>query len=370
MERKYSKQLLTSILERQHVINENGLDILIKPIPETDEPGVLDPRLYKSLEPMLKGFKGMVIKMMMKGSRKKNIQKSAAQMRRMMNGVKSISITEGVDVKHATVQNGDVAVPVRIYTSQKKKVGLQPVFYFIHGGGFVAGGPEVVEEICKLVVANTGCVSIQVDYRLAPENPYPAGLDDCYAVLKWIYVHAEDFNGDPHRICISGDSAGGNLATVCAMKDRDEGTQMVKAQALLYPSVDAAGMEGHMQRRDVYEISPSQDKTIRSILDMFSGAIGNVTLGEYLGVPDDKIPYVSPLRGDLKGMPSTVILFGEYDFLRIEDDAYALKLKDSGVKVKTIRYKGLSHGFADQVGVTPQAEDSLIEIGKFMLENV
>ncbi|WP_313638751.1 alpha/beta hydrolase [Paenibacillus sp.] len=370
MERKYSQQLLTSILERQHVINENGLDILIKPIPETDEPGVLDPRFYQSMESLLKGFKGMLVKMMLKGSRKKNIQKSAAQMRRMMNGVNSIPITDGVDVKHAKVQNGDVAVPVRIYTPQKKSEGLQPVFYYIHGGGFVAGGPDVVEEMCKLVVANTGCVSIQVDYRLAPENPYPAGLDDCYAVLKWVYAHAEEFNGDPNRICISGDSAGGNLATVCAMKDRDEGTQMVKAQALLYPSVDAAGMKEHMQRRDVYEISPSQDKQIRSILDLLSGGLGTVSLGEYLGVPDDTIPHVSPLRGDLIGMPPTVILFGEYDFLRIEDDAYALKLKESGVKVKTVRYKGLSHGFADQVGVTPQAEDSLNEIGKFMLENV
>ncbi|MEK3660270.1 alpha/beta hydrolase [Paenibacillus sp. FSL H8-0261] len=370
MERKYSQQLLTSMLERQHVINENGLDILIKPIPETDEPGVLDPRFYQSMESILKGFKGMLVKMMLKGSRKKNIQKSAAQMRKMMNGVNSIPITEGVDVRHATVQNGDVAVPVRIYTSQKKSGELQPVFYYIHGGGFVAGGPEVVEEMCKLVVANTGCVSIQVDYRLAPENPYPAGLDDCYTVLKWIYAHAEEFNGDPNRICISGDSAGGNLATVCAMKDRDEGTQMVKAQALLYPSVDAAGMQEHMQRRDVYEISPSQEKEIRSILDLLSGGLGTVGLGEYLGVPDDTIPHVSPLRGDLKGMPPVIILFGEYDFLRIEDDAYALKLKESGVKVKTVRYKGLSHGFADQVGVTPQAEDSLIEIGNFMLENV
>lgn len=370
MKRKYTQELLTSIIERQHVINENGLDILIKPIPETDEPGVLDPRLAKSMEPMLKGFTGMMIKLMMKGGKKKNIKKSAAQMRRMMNRVNSVPITEGVDVKLATVQNGDVAVPVRIYTSQKKKAGLQPVFYYIHGGGFVAGGPDVVEEMCKLVVANTGCVSIQVDYRLAPENPYPAGLDDCYAVLKWISAHAEEFNGDPNRICISGDSAGGNLATVCTMKDRDEGTQMVKAQALLYPSVDAAGMKEHMQRRDVYEISPSQDKPIRSILDMLSGALGSVSLGEFLGVSDDTIPHVSPLRGDLKGMPPTIILFGEYDFLRIEDDAYALKLKESGVKVKTVRYKGLSHGFADQVGVTPQAEDSLIEIGNFMLENV
>lgn len=368
MERKYSKQLLTSITERQYVINENGLDILIKPIPETDEAGVLDPRLYESMAPMLQGFKGKLVKIMMSGSKKKNIKKSADQMRKMMNGVKSIPITEGINVTHATVQNGDVAIPVRIYSSQKKSEGLQPVFYYIHGGGFVAGGPEVVEEMCKLVVANTGCVSVQVDYRLAPENLYPAGLDDCYAVLKWIHAHAEEFNGDSNQICISGDSAGGNLATVCAMKDRDDGTGMVKSQALLYPSVDAASMVEYMQRRDVFEISESQSKIIRSMLDMFSGGLGTVTLGEYLGLDDDTIPYVSPLRGNLKGMPPTIILFGEYDFLRIENDAYALKLKEAGVKVKTIRYRGLSHGFADQVGVTPQAEDSLLEIGRFMME--
>lgn len=186
-------------------------------------------------------------------------------------------------------------------------------------------------------------------------------------MLQWIYSHAGEFGGDPERICISGDSAGGNLAAVCAMKDRDEGTHMVKQQALLYPTVDAAHMQENMQEnRKVYEIAEKHSAVLNGILNMLSGSLSKPTLGEYLGVRDDTIPYVSPYLGELNDLPPTLILLGEYDFLRVENDRYAAKLKRAGNDVTLIRYKGLSHGFADQVGVTPQAEDALREIGNFI----
>ncbi len=371
--RKYTIEALDAIKRREYWIKEQDLDILVKPIPETDEAGAMDPRFYESVAPMMKGFKGALVKLVMKVGSKSggNIQKGAKQMRRMMNGIKSVPIIDTVNVREETIRYDSVSVSIRIYTPKEKKEGLAPVFYYIHGGGFVAGSMDVVDEMCKLVVEKTGCVAVQPEYRLAPENPYPNGFDDCYNVLKWIYTHAEEFGGDHEKICISGDSAGGNLATVCAMKDRDEGTHMVKVQALLYPTVDAAHMEENMKKnKEIYEISEKYSTVLNGMLDMMGSSLSKPTLGEYLGVPDDTIPYVSPSLGNLKGMPPTLILLGEYDFLRVEDDIFAGRLKKAGTEVKLIRYKGLSHGFADQVGVMPQAEDALQEIGSFMMEHL
>lgn len=372
MNAKYPQETLTKITSRQHTVTEDGLDILIKPIPETDVPGMLDPRLYESMAPMFKGVKGMIAKKMMgKMGKPQDPQKAAAGMRKMMNGVKSIQIVSGVKTEAKSIALEGRNVPVRIYTPEKPAEKPTPVFYYIHGGGFVAGSPDVVEEMCKLVVKNTGCSSVSIDYRLAPENPYPAGLDDCYGVLEWIYNNAAEFGGDPEKICISGDSAGGNLATVCAMKDRDAGTKMVKVQALLYPTVNMAGMDDAEQKDlSAYDIHKDHEAVLTPLLGMMSKMGGGMSLEGLLGVKDAKDPYLSPYRGDLKNMPPCIMIFGEYDFLRFEDEAYSRKLKDAGVEVKTIRYRGLSHGFADQVGVTPQAEDCLIEIGNFMMEHL
>lgn len=369
--RKYTKETLDRIKSREYWIQEQELDVLVKPIPETDEPGVMDPRFYESIAPMMKGVKGAIVKLAMKaGANSGNdIPKAAKQMRRMMNGVKSIPIVDSVDVRDEIVQSGEIKIPIRIYVPKQKSKEPVPVFYYIHGGGFVAGSMDVVDQMCQLMVEKTGCVAVQPEYRLAPENPYPAGLNDCYDVLKWIYANAEHFGGNHEKICISGDSAGGNLAAVCAMKDRDEGTQMVKAEALLYPSVDAAHMALNMKKnKEVYEISEKHSAILNGMLDMMSGSLSKPTLGEYLGAKDDTIPYISPSLGDLKGMPPSLILIGEYDFLRVEVDTFAAKLKKAGTQVTLIRYKGLSHGFADQIGITPQAEDALQEIGTFMMD--
>lgn len=368
-DRTYTKELLNLIKCREYVVQEDGMEILIKPIPETDEPGAMDPRFYESIAPMTKGVKGALIKTAMKLAPHsgKDILRGAQQMRRMMNGVKSIPIINTVQVREHTVENGDYNIPIRIYTPKQKREGLVPIFYYIHGGGFVAGSMEVVDEMCKMITELTGCISIQPEYRLAPENPFPTGLNDCYEVLKWIYANAEELGGDYQKICISGDSAGGNLATVCAMRDRDEKAGMVKIQALLYPTVDAAHMtENMVENRKVYEVSDKYRKLLFGMLDMMGGAMGSPTILDYLSVKESNNPYVSPYLGNLEKMPDTLILLGEYDFLRVENDRYGKKLLDSGVKVKMIRYKGLSHGFADQIGVTPQAEDAMMEIADFM----
>ncbi len=371
MERQYSQELLAALTKKENTVEENGLPILVKPIPDLDAPGVLDPRVYASIAPQFKGIKGALMKSMMKGMAKKDKKIDPEQMRKMMNGIKSIPIVDTVAVNERSVRNGDVSVPIRIYVPEKPGAGGRPVFYFIHGGGFVAGRFEVVEEFCKLMVEKTDCPAVSVGYRLAPENPYPAGLDDCFAVLEWIYENAAQFGGDGEKICVAGDSAGGNFATVCAMKDRDNGTHMVKVQALLYPTVDMAGIEDANLHFDInaYSIAPEQKSMIQPMLEFMKAGMGG-KIGETLGVEDDSIPYLSPYLGDLTGLPPCIILFGEFDFLRLECEAYARKLQRAGVEVKAVRYSGMSHAFADMVGVQPQAEDCAQEIAGFMLAHL
>ncbi|MCL1992846.1 MAG: alpha/beta hydrolase, partial [Spirochaetes bacterium] len=249
--------------------------------------------------------------------------------------------------------------------------GLLPVFYYLHGGGFAAGRPDTVEEMVKLVVSLSGCVAVQAQYALAPENPFPASLEDCWEVLKWIYANAVSFGGDKNRICIAGDSAGGNLATVCAMRDRDEKTGMVKAQVLLYPVVNMAGREddNYHFSLDQFTILKDHRKAILFRITAMRCA-GQGLLGCVLGVKDESVPWLSPYLGNLAGMPPALILCGEFDCLRLDGEAYARKLQAAGCEVRVVRYLGLGHAFAEWIGVQPQAEDCMAEVARFLKDFV
>lgn len=375
MERKYSQQLLGALREGEHVEHDRGIDIVVKPVPDDARPGVMDPRLYEGSAGTFKGVKGVVLKGMIKRvldpKKRPAPDKLAKTLRDMMNGVKSIPITAGIETRAASVAGAGGDIPVRIYTPETPKAGTLPVFYYIHGGGFVAGSPDVVEEMCKLVVRDTGCVSVSVDYRLAPENPFHCGLDDCYAVLEWIFNNAAEFGGDPEKICISGDSAGGNLALVCALLDRDADTRMIRAQALIYPTVNMANIEDEFFRfsMDEFEIFPDHAGVIEPTLNMMS-LVGSGALIELLGVADERDPRVSPYLADLSGLPPCIVLYGEHDYLRVECESLARKLSNAGVEVKAVRYSGMGHGFADAVGCYPQAEDCMMEIADFMMSHL
>jgi acetyl esterase/lipase len=329
----------------------------------------------------VRGFRGLLVSLAFKLMlRTRNPRKLAQRMRQLFNNVDSIPVTSGVSVISGTVPVGDISVPIRVYRVQEDGepgdkpaddpvAAPKPVFLYFHGGGFAAGHPGVVEEMVKLVTRNTRCLSVQVDYRLAPEHPYPAALDDCYGVLKWLYKNAGSYGGDGERILVAGDSAGGNLAAVCAMKDRDEGRRMVKAQALLYPVLNMAGKEDRDYHfsLDQYRYLSEQKKAAKfRITAMRSSSTG--ILGLLLGVKDESHPYISPYLGELRGLPPCIILFGEFDFFRLENEAYARKLAGAGVPVKAVRYSGMGHAFAEPIGVQPQAEDCMMEIGEFMME--
>lgn len=370
MARKYSNELLKKIQERQEVKVINGIEVLVKNLPDCDDKGAMDPRLYKDSKKM-----ALMMKVMPKSMMKMDASpKTIARMRKMFNGVKSVKVAESnITIDRKTVEAEDgYEIPIRIYHPENR-VENSPVLYFIHGGGFFAGSPDVVEELIKLIVEREHIIAVSVDYRLAPENPYPLGHKDCFTVLKWIYENAEAIGADKDKIVVSGDSAGGNLTQYCTTRDLELGTNMVRAQMLLYPTVNMAGIKDELSTwsLDKYEIYPKHKGIIEGMLTMMGGDGGGATsmLGDILGTQDIKNVYLTPYMAELKEMPPTMITFGEHDFLAVECMAYAVKLNKAGVKTKTILYKGFGHAYGDNIGVYPQSEDCAIEMGRFIKEN-
>lgn len=365
MSRKYSKELLDKIVERQELVNIKGANVLVKKLPDSDEIGAMDPRLYNDMKKQLTMMKFMPKSMMKMDTSPKSIEK----LRNMFGEVKSVPIVEKkIDIitEHVEAKDG-YKIPVRIYKSETMKENA-PILYFIHGGGFFGGSPDVVEELVKLIVEKTDILAFSVDYRLAPENPYPTGHEDCYSVLTWIYNKADSLGADKKNIFVAGDSAGGNLTQYCTTRDIEANLGMVKGQLLLYPTVNMANVEDEFFKwsKDEYEMCPKHRKGLEMMLDMFSELSGG--LESILGTSDVKNDYLTPYIRDAKGLPPTFITVGEHDFLKVECLAYASKLTKAGVDTTTVLYKGFGHAYGDNVGVYPQSEDCAIEMGNFILK--
>lgn len=208
MSRKYSIELVSAIQKKQYVDKIDGEDVIIKPIPDCDIPGAMDPRLYKSMKKM-----AFILRFLPKGLIKMdNSPKSIERLRKMFNSVDSTpTVTAPIDIEAFTIKANDgYDIPMKKFES-KHTLDNAPILYFIHGGGFFGGSSDVVSEALKMIVDNTGIIAYAIDYRLAPENPYPNGHEDCYSGLEWIHANTKSQGGDPNNIFVAGDSAGGNL---------------------------------------------------------------------------------------------------------------------------------------------------------------
>ena len=232
-------------------------------------------------------------------------------------------------VRNETIPGPGGKMPIRIY---RKGTGTLPLLLFIHGGGFVVGSPDTHDEMARALTAQTGCVTVSVDYRLGPEHPYPAAPDDCFAALKWAFAHARDLGADAARMAVAGDSAGGNLAAVMALRARDEGGPALKAQLLIYPVTDMTA-----------ELKPAPDGEFYIINPQETGFFHRSYLGDGARKRE---PYASPaFAKSLRGLPPALVIVAEYDPLCPQGEAYAKRLKDEGVETELVNYKAAPHGF-------------------------
>jgi acetyl esterase len=244
-----------------------------------------------------------------------------------------------------SVEDADAGgVPLRIYRPEGDPAPTAIAFF--HGGGFVIGSIETHDVQARALCRRTGAVVVSVGYRLAPENPWPAAVEDCLAATEWAL---ERFD----RVAVAGDSAGGNLAAVVAQQLRDR----IAAQLLIYPAIDLAADDGdrYPSRVDNAEGYFLTEPDMRFFEAAYAAA-----------VEDRRDPRLSPLHGELAGLPPAVVVTAEFDPLRDEGDAYAAALRDAGVAVEHRRYDGLIHGYFGFGGISAACEAAAEETSELL----
>ena len=230
------------------------------------------------------------------------------------------------------VPGGEGDRPARIYRPEVE--GPVPTVVFFHGGGYVIGDIETHDDHARLICHEVGAVVISVDYRLAPEHPFPAGLEDCLAAYRHVAANIEQYGGNPSQLAVAGDSAGGNLAAATAIACRDAGLPLA-AQLLLYPGVDFRDSELHASRAE------NAEGFFLTADDM--RWFGSHYLQDVERAEDPRATLL--LQPDLSGLAPAVVATAEYDPLRDEGEAYAAALNKADVRVIARRYPGLIHGF-------------------------
>jgi len=258
------------------------------------------------------------------------------------------------------ISQGGRSVPVRIYYPTRKSMkGNHPVTLYFHGGGFVLGSVEEYHMMVSKLARVTRQIVVSVEYRLAPDHPFPAGLDDCYAVYRWVRENAKIIGGDGRKICVMGDSAGGNIATVITLRCRDDQYPQPSSQVLLYPGVSF-----------VDTIYPSrqyfgQSETMKYILDE---AFLRRVKSQYMGdETNDRHPYLSPLEAELHpDLPPALVITAECDPIRDDGRLYAEKLKAAGIQVEHREYSGMIHGFMSFHMILADALDAMKGIRDYL----
>ncbi len=234
-------------------------------------------------------------------------------------------------VEDEIIKGRNGAIPIRLYFPQSE-VNL-PVIVYFHGGGFVIGNLDSHDKVCRRISRDNQAIVVAVDYRLAPEHKFPAAPKDCYDATKWVAENIEKYGGDPSRLVVMGDSAGGNLATVTAIQARDLGEPAIAFQVLVYPTTDA-----RMRH-------PSIDSCAEGYI--LTKALMHWFLDHYMAKEADKVnPLMSPLlTSDLSNLPPALVQTAGYDPLQDEGKEYAEKLKAAGNEVFYTHYPDLIHTY-------------------------
>ena len=254
------------------------------------------------------------------------------------------------DVRDSVVSGPDGNnVPIRVYTPEGE--GPFPVMVWLHGGGFLLGGIESYDPVCRVLADELDCVVVSPDYRLAPEHKFPAGLRDCYAVVEWAADRTDVLGTDSDRLFVGGDSAGGNLAAAVSLMARDKSGPDIDYQVLVYPTTtfsyefadEASGGESYFITEP--DLQWSWEHYLENDIDGMS-------------------PYASPLRAsDLSDLPPATLVTAELDPLKDEGVAYADRLEDAGVPVEHAHYDEMVHSFFTNVA-EPRVEQAWDAIGE------
>lgn len=257
------------------------------------------------------------------------------------------------NIKNITIEINSEKIPVRIYTPEGG--AKLPIVIYSHGGFWIGGNLDTHDSICRKLSQNTNAIIISADYHLAPENPFPAAVNDVYNILQWTSKNAGSINGDEKHIAVAGDSSGGNLSAAASLMSRDKNGPHIACQVLIYPSTN------------IYELN---SKSWSYFANDFNLSKEDMEKYISLYVPkkeDRKNPYASPLLAkDFNNLPDALVITAEIDPLRDEGEAYANKLKEAGIQAEVTRYKGVTHGFITMNKITNKSDEALNQISLYL----
>ena len=260
---------------------------------------------------------------------------------------------EMADITDGAVAGPGGPVPVRIYRP-KNGVTPSPAVVHLHGGGLVMGSNRSFEPMARELAAASGAAVVAVDYRLAPENPPPAQLEDALAVTHWVAEHAEAQGFDHHRIVISGDSAGGGVAAGVTLAVRSDGGPKLFAQVLMYPGVDRdMGAASVLANLDAPMLSHDDIVYLHELADLGAGSAHDAR----------RVPAYA---ADLTGLPQAIVVTAELDPIHDWGERYAARLRDAGVQTTMTRYPGIYHGFLMRPEATARGRLAMAEIGALL----
>jgi acetyl esterase len=265
--------------------------------------------------------------------------------------------TAGEEVPVASTRDiripvGDAQISARVYTPEGR--GPHPVVMFFHGGGFVICGLDTHDNMARTICRDADAVVVSVDYRMAPEYPFPTAPKDCFAATQWVAAHASELDADGSRLAVAGDSAGGNLSAVVTQMARDAGGPDIRYAALIYPGTDMNATGGSMETNAKSYFLERED------IDWF--------IGHYIPNEADRgNPLASPVRHpNLAGLPACFIATCEFDPLADQGDEYGERLRANGVSVETKCYPGLIHGSASMAGIIDGGREILTDVGSHL----
>jgi len=259
------------------------------------------------------------------------------------------AVPPNVDFVHRSIPAGDCEIDCLVYTPVGAESGL-PVILFLHGGGGIMLSPEDFDATSRLLADQTGAVVVAPRYRLAPEHPFPQPLDDCGTVYRWLVANVAQWGGDPARIAVAGDSAGGYLAAAVVQDAKRHGQRLPLAQVLLYPMLDMAGASPSRHDRAWFVT----DAALKSTIAMH---FGDAVLD----------PRASPLREpDLEGLPPALVIVTDLDPLMDEGRAYAIRLRNAGVPVSYFCYEGQIHGFFSFGGAMEEGNRCVAHVSSWL----
>ena len=283
-----------------------------------------------------------------------DFERDGREHRRLLKAAAGAAIHEATEpigsVADREIPGPNGPIPVRVYRPVGAGSEGLPIAVFTHGGGWVVCDLDSHDGMCRAITNASGCLLVAVDYRLAAEHRFPIGVEDAYAALCWVASHGATIGGDPQRLAVIGDSAGGNLAAALALMARDRQGPVVSLQVLVYPVID-------FRFDHASHLDPGDDRVLQSEEVRYFWY-------QYLGDhADGDNPYVSPIRAEsLAGLPAALVITAEFDPLRDEGEAYAARLAAAGVPTVALRFDGVMHSFVTFLDALPDARRAVDRI--------